>query len=223
MNEPPATRIVLVRHGESLVSVRRVVGGLDTCCGLSEWGHQQATALCQRLVDTAELADATALLSSTMPRAVETAAAIRAGVGDGALDIEPRPDLCELHPGEGDGLPWEEFTRRYGQPNWRVDPSRVLSPGGESWTSFMARAGAALRRVVAEHEGRTVVIACHGGIVQAAMVEWCRLTDLGAVVELQPHNTSLTGFTWRPAADGHPGRWRLERYNDAAHLAHLGN
>jgi len=49
------TRIVLVRHGESIVTVNRVLGGPRTCSGLSELGKLQAARLRDRIAQTQEL------------------------------------------------------------------------------------------------------------------------------------------------------------------------
>src|SRR3981081_2005764 len=43
------TKIILVRHGESNVTVSQVVGGERTCTGLSELGVRQAERLRDRL------------------------------------------------------------------------------------------------------------------------------------------------------------------------------
>ncbi len=37
--------------------------------------------------------------------------------------------------------------------------------------------------------------------------------------EVATHNTSLTEFVTVPPREGRTARWRLVRYNDAAHLA----
>ena len=39
------TRLVLIRHGESVSSVQRTMGGPRTCGGLSPLGRKQAEAL----------------------------------------------------------------------------------------------------------------------------------------------------------------------------------
>ena len=57
------TRLVLVRHGESQVTVRRVIGGPRTCSGPSDLGRRQARALHDRLASTGELTP-TVLLGS---------------------------------------------------------------------------------------------------------------------------------------------------------------
>jgi probable phosphoglycerate mutase len=208
------TRLVLVRHGESLATVNHVIGGHAGCTGLSEHGRQQAEALRDRLLCTAELRDASVILTSVLPRAVETAEIIAPAIGAGALPIQRDCDLCELHPGESDGLDWVEFESRYGAPDWGADPHRPLSPGGESWATFMGRVGATLGRLATVHAGQTVVIVSHGGIVQGSMVSFLRLPDFGLTVELWVENTSLTEWTRRRP----DSPWQLIRFADAAHI-----
>ncbi len=127
------TRIVLVRHGESACNVAGIVGGHNGCTGLTTTGVVQAEMLRDRLIATGELSHAEALYSSVLLRAVETARIIAPGVGDANLRVEERCDLCELHPGEGDGLSWAKFTELYGEPDLDANPSSPVAPGGESW------------------------------------------------------------------------------------------
>ena len=65
------TRVILIRHGESVVTVRRVLGGPRTCVGLSDLGKLQAEKLRDRLASTKEIS-ADVLISSGYPRALET-------------------------------------------------------------------------------------------------------------------------------------------------------
>ena len=207
------TTVVLVRHGESQVTVDQVVGGHAACTGLSDRGRRQAELLRDRLVASELLREAVALYASVLPRAVETARLIAPGVGAGRFEVAERCALCELHVGEGDGLPWAEFTQVHGQPPWDTDPSAPLSPGSESWTSFVARASAGLQAVADDHPGQLVVVACHGGVIEASFRVWGGLAEAAPGTRLRPENTGLTIWS---KADGHP--WRLDRYNDSAHL-----
>ena len=210
------TTLVLVRHGQSRVTVDRVVGGPKTCTGLSDLGRAQAAALRDRLLRHGGLRAATRLVASTLRRAVETAEIVRPGVGPGDLEISCHDDLCELLPGECDGLPWPEFEARYGAPPWDEDPTVPLSPGGESLAAFQARVAGALDRLAAEHAGEHVVVACHGGVIVQAMHHLARVPTGRLGTLLDPRNTGLTTFV---AVDG--GGWQLERYDDAAHLEWL--
>jgi len=207
-----STRVVLIRHGESQVTVQRVLGGPRTCTGLSELGVQQAERLRERLARTGEV-EATALYSSAYPRARETADII-APVWD--LPITTVPAFGEHDPGaECDGLTFQEFIDRFGMPDWEGDPHSVTFPGGETVAEFHHRVGAALSAAVDQHRGGVIVISCHGGVVDAVFRQLLGLPMTGGF-ELHTVNTSLTEFV-----QTRPGRWRLARYDDAAHLEGL--
>jgi len=216
MPEAVRTRLVLVRHGESRAVVDRVVAGPLGCKGLSDLGRRQVEALVARLVRTGELDRVTALLSSDLARAVETAELLAPALGN--LSVLTDPDLREIEPGEGDGLSWEEWEERYGGFHPPDDPFRAVAPGGESLAAFNFRVGATLDRLAVAHAGGTVVIACHGGIVGGSMLTFLGMSPvmgsaggLGFVA-----NTSMT--EWLVGSDGARRRWELVRYNDSAHL-----
>ena len=210
------TTVVLIRHGESEVTVRRVIGGPRTCSGLSELGRRQAAALHDRLAASGEL-EPTVLLSSGYPRARETAETIAPAFG---LPVVVDDALGEHDPGpDCDGLGFADFVDRFGMPDWETDPHGVTFPGGETVAEFHHRAGRAISRLVAEHAGGAIVVVCHGGVVDAAFRSLLRLPMTGGF-DLHTLNTSLTEFTRIPTP-GRTTRWRLVRYNDAAHLAGL--
>ncbi len=132
-----ATRMVLVRHGEAVCNVTGVCGGRSGCTGLTDKGRRQVVALRDRLELTGELAGTDVLYASVLPRAVETAELLApALVGDdrrGAATKPPRPirecGLCELHPGEADGLTWSAYSERFGAIDWDSDPGQTIAPG----------------------------------------------------------------------------------------------
>ncbi len=210
----PRTRLVLIRHGEAQAAVRQVVGGDVGCTGLSPHGARQCEALRDRLARTGELAEANVLLASTLPRAVETAEIIAPALG--GLPVEQVRDLCELHPGECDGMTWTQYQERYGDA-FRADPFQPLSPGGESLAEFFLRVNRALHRLVADHAGRTVVAACHGGVVDGSIRGFMGLPlQDPPPFGLHTVNTSIT--EWEGVRTPGGLRWRLHRYNDSAHL-----
>lgn len=205
-----STRVVLIRHGESQAQVDRIVSGHDTCTGLSLLGREQAAKLRDRLLRTAELRDVSAVYTSILPRAIETATTIAPAVGDGLTATE-LCDWCEQHPGEGEGLAFEEFDARYGVFAEGDDRTRVRAPGSESVAMFVARVEKALLRLVEEHDGESVAIVCHGGVVGCAL-EVLGGVPFGTLVRYVD-NTSITELR-------HDGdRWWLVRLNDAAHLS----
>jgi broad specificity phosphatase PhoE len=216
------TRIVLIRHGESRAQELGVLGGHSGCTGLSDLGREQVGRLRDRLASTGELAETTALYSSVMPRAVETASIIAPALGH--LDVRSECDFCEGHPGEADGLTWEELDQRFpvSQPEWTSTTKRA--PGWESWLEMGERVSRALESLVARHPGEMVVVACHGGVVVHAMLHYFGL-DLaggGSRAWIAPDNTSLTEFRFAPNPyEKSTLPVQLVRYNDHAHLGAL--
>ena len=129
--------------------------------------------------------------------------------------------FCERHPGEADGMSYDDAIAKYGYDDFEDDPSVALSPGGETWIDFHERVATAVRRVAAEHPDHTVVIACHAGVIDAAIRGLLDLPMVGGF-ELFTQNTALSELVLVPARDRRSERWRLVRYNDAAHLAGVG-
>jgi len=193
------------------------VGGAKGCRGLSELGRRQVEALRDRWLEIGMTADV--VVTSTLPRAIETAAILAAGLG--GLGIMQLETLCEIVPGECDGMTWDEFEVRFRGPDYVWDPHTPVGPGGESWVEFQARVSDAIARIAEEHAGRTVVAAVHGGVIDGSMVHFLGLPrDAGHV--LQTENASVT--EWVHVAEGRgigPGGWRLVRFNDHAHLERL--
>ncbi|MFK7918804.1 MAG: histidine phosphatase family protein [Ilumatobacter sp.] len=214
-----ATIITLIRHGESEVTVDRVIGGVRTCRGLSPLGRQQAEALRDRLITHDEL-HADVLISSDFPRAIETAEIIRPGFGEriGGGDIEQLADFGEHDPGPRiDGMSFEAYVEEFGTPEWSGDPDVEIFPGGETTRRFHERVGRGLVELERRFAGRHVVVACHGGVVDAVFRTLLGLAITGGF-DLHTLNTAITTFE-RPADS--PERWRLSRYNDTGHLVGL--
>lgn len=209
-----AMRLILVRHGDAYAGFNGVIGGPSGCAGLTPLGRRQAEALSRHFADTGHVR-ADVLLASILPRAVETAEIIAAGLGLQAVRQEC--DLCEVHTGEADGLEWSEYAARYGSFDMEAEPDRVFAPGGDSWTSFHERVRAILERIADEFAGLTVVAVCHAGVIMASIRELFGLPHPGTGARLRPANTGLTQWEHEPTLD----RWTLHSYNEHAHLAGL--
>lgn len=217
MPDEPLTRLVLVRHGESRATVDRIVAGHESCKGLTDRGRLQAEALRDRLARTGELAGTTRLVASLMERARETAEIIAPALG--GLEVDQRCGVCEIHPGPAaEGITWDDFEVSYGDMLKR-GPYHPWSPGGESWAEVNARVGAELTDLAEEHEGETIVVACHGGVVEASLITLGGL-PLSRPFDMFIDNTSMT--EWQRRLVGGQLRWKLVRLNDAAHTIDAG-
>ncbi|MHB1210080.1 MAG: histidine phosphatase family protein [Acidimicrobiales bacterium] len=208
---PLGTRIVLVRHGEAYCNALGVVGGPVGCGGLTELGEAQARALRDRLLVSREFDDTVALYTSVLPRAMQTAAIIAPGL-PAHLRAQRDCELCELHPGEADGMTWDEVIDTFGGPDWDKDPHQPFAPGGESWMDFYERCERALAALVRRHPGERVILVVHGGVIEQAMKVLER-KDPMARLKLRTEHCSLTEIEF----DGETRR--LLRYNDRAPLA----
>jgi 2,3-bisphosphoglycerate-dependent phosphoglycerate mutase len=207
-------RLVLIRHGEAECSVRGVFGGHVGCSGLTVVGRRQAERLRDRLKQSDEL-KAHVLLSSPLPRALQTADIIASAVRAGERFEEP--DLEELRPGDCDGLTREEFVRRYGEFDMLMEPGRPISPRGESWNSFSARVSRTLESLARLYDGKTVAVTSHAGFIAASIITLFQAPRPGVGTYLAPLPTSMT--EWRWSADSQ--LWQLHKYNDHHHLPEL--
>lgn len=206
------TRFVLVRHGESKTTVARRIGGYRTCSGLSDLGRVQAERLRDRWAG-GEL-EADALIASHFARARETAEILSPALGglpviedDGFGEHDPGPDC--------DGMGFDEYIERYGAGWWQGDPFAISFPGGETIAAFQFRIGQAVRRTIDAYPEQTVVVVCHGGVIDSMLRVALKSPPTGGY-EIFTLNTSITEL--HLVKDN---LWRLIRYNDVGHLAGL--
>src|SRR5690606_34675916 len=120
-----------------------------------------------------------------------------------ARDVTVEEGFGEHDPGpDCDGLTFVDFVDRYGAPDWESDPYGVTFPGGETVAEFDVRVGATLSQVIRRHPGGTIVVVCHGGVIDRIFRSLLRAPAAGTF-ELHTANTSLTEFVHVG-----PGRWR---------------
>ena len=164
-NAKSPTTLLLCRHGESQWNVEgRVQGTSLQAAGLTEQGRWQAARLAERL----RSAEVSALYSSDLLRAEETAGIIAATVGRSPeLDRRWR----EIDMGKWQGLTLAEIQERFPE-DWaatRLDPNAPRG-GGETFATFQARTLQAAAELHARHPGQTVAVVTHGGNVRACLL-----------------------------------------------------
>jgi 2,3-bisphosphoglycerate-dependent phosphoglycerate mutase len=204
------TNLYLIRHGEALGAVHDIIG--DTA--LSPLGILQSERLRDRLAATGEIA-ADVLISSTFKRARQTAEIIAPAL---RLPILFDDDVQELRDGVAEGMHVEEYRAKFGEVNFRETPFRQIAPAGENWGQFVLRAASALDRIIRQHEGKTIVIVCHGGVIGVSFLYFFGMGTLQyPQAGFDTDNTSITHWAKR-SVSGRPTRWRLMCYNDDMHL-----
>lgn len=207
---PPAdaTRILLVRHGESAPAVPGRPFPLRDGHGdppLHPDGRVQADRLAARLGADRSI---TAIYVTTLRRTHETAAPLAA-----ALGLEPAvvPDLREVHLGDWEGGELRIraaagdpiFAEVLRQERWDV------IPGAETLRAFDERIRRGVATIAAAHPGETVVAVTHGGVIGQLLA--------GA--------TQSSGFAFAGADNASiseivvtSDRLVVRRFNDRAHL-----
>lgn len=202
------THLYLIRHGEALETVQ---DGKTVEGGLSPVGVRQSELLRERLLRTGEI-QPDVLIASPLQRARETAAVI-APVLNVSVVIDS--DFEEWRADDHAVLSADEFNALWANTPDLQKPYLRFVPGGETWLEFSVRVQQALNRLLQEHEGKTIVLVTHGGVIQAAFLYF-----FGYTASVLPRagvdigNTSLTH--WYRSANR--PRWVLERFNDTHHL-----
>jgi probable phosphoglycerate mutase len=184
--------------------------------GLTPLGRTQAERLRDRLAATGEI-KANILIASTLPRARETAEIIAPALG---LPIIFDDEFQEQSPGDFDGKQWDEIKDEI--PNQHDEPYRPFGPNGENWGQFILRVGTALNRILYQHEGKTIVVVCHGGVIDASFLVFFGMNTLvPPETAFYTRNTSITVWE-RREIEGYSLRWRLTGYNDDLHTRDIG-
>lgn len=152
------TRLVLLRHGQTELSVERRYSGRGDV-PLTALGVEQAAAAAKRIAAVAGVDATTPIVSSPLGRAVATAAAVADATGG---RVEVLDGLVEADFGDWEGLTVAEAAER--DPalhrHWRADPA-VAPPGGESFDVVHRRVRRARDELIATHGAATVVVVSH--------------------------------------------------------------
>jgi ribonuclease H / adenosylcobalamin/alpha-ribazole phosphatase len=149
------TRLLLLRHGQTELSVQRRYSGRGNPA-LSEVGRQQARLAARYLGERGGIA---AVISSPLQRAYDTAAAAAKELG---LDVTVDDDLIETDFGAWEGSTFAEAAERDPELHrrWLRDTS-ATPPGGESFDDVTARVGRARARIIDAYQGTTVLVVSH--------------------------------------------------------------
>lgn len=149
------TRLLLLRHGQTALSVDRRYSGRGNP-ELTELGRQQATAAAAQL---AGKDDIVAVVSSPLGRARQTADAAAQVLH---LPVAVHEGLTETDFGAWEGLTFREAAARDPELHhrWRRDTS-VAPPGGESFDAVHQRVQRARDQLAGSYGGATVLVVSH--------------------------------------------------------------
>jgi broad specificity phosphatase PhoE len=149
------TRLLLLRHGQTELSVQRRYSGHGDP-ELTPLGQAQAAGAAARL---ARVPDVAAVLTSPLRRARQTAEVVAAATG---APLAVRERLIETDFGKWEGLTFPEARARDPQVHaeW-LGSEEVAPPGGESFAAVGRRVAEELTDVLREYPGATLVVVTH--------------------------------------------------------------
>ncbi|BBY35206.1 bifunctional RNase H/acid phosphatase [Mycolicibacter minnesotensis] len=150
-----ATQLLLLRHGQTELSVNRRYSGRGNP-PLTDTGRQQADAAARYL---AQRGGISAVISSPLQRCRDTAGAAARLLG---LDVTVDEDLTETDFGAWEGLTFTEAAERDPELHRRwLKDTAIQPPDGESFDAVQQRVRRARDRIVADHSGSTVLVVSH--------------------------------------------------------------
>jgi broad specificity phosphatase PhoE len=163
------TRLVLVRHGQTLAHAENRYAG-RTDVALTEEGIRQA----QQLAAWARTATLAAVWSSPLERARLTAGPSAAMSG---LPMQIDERLIEIDFGEGEGLTDREMHQRFRAKReaFIFDPAANPLPGGEDPHAAAVRGEAALRFIASMSPNARTLIVAHNTLFRLAL---CQMLEL---------------------------------------------
>lgn len=197
------TTLLLVRHGQTVWHEgNRYAGSSDV--PLTDVGHEQAQALA-RWAATARL---DAVWSSTLQRAIDTAAPAAEAAG---LELRTDARLVEVAFGKGEGLTRSEMGVVFPDAvdAFLRSPASVPLPGGERGYDAIARAAAAFREICAQQPDGRVLVVAHSTLLRLVL---CALLgiDPESYRQVFPNLRNATVTTLDLADDGAAA---LDSYN----------
>lgn len=200
------TRILLLRHGQSVANVEKFFAGQNDI-PLTELGIKQAE-LSAKGLSTLVLDE---IFSSPLSRAVQTALPLASHRN---LEVKILKDFIEWGAGKWEGMHFNDLKEAYPEEYyyWKNDIAHLTMPCGENAYAVRERVGKAIERLAADYEGKTVLVACHGGVIKTVPSYFADCDDEIFKVTKVPGNCSITEVVFEN------GVGSVARYSDDSHL-----
>jgi broad specificity phosphatase PhoE len=203
---PNPTRLLLVRHAEVEARYQKVFGGAVDM-DISPLGHEQAASLAKFL----RTRRFDALYASPMKRVQQTLAPV---LQNGVPPPTILPGLREVDFGDWTGHGWDAIREKFGVSafTWLDQLERGTIPNAENVVTYRERVAACLNEIRSAHDGKTVAIFCHGGVIRMMLsvlldlplprmsafeIDYASVTE----IELKPHRVEIQFLNLTPWRD----------------------
>lgn len=183
------TKIILIRHGESLANAERIYLG-HTDWDLSPLGKRQAEIAAESFSD--EKIDF--IYSSDLIRAYNTALPFAKMRG---MEIIKSTDMREINLGKWEGLKLDFIEEMWHDEfihGWKENFGTFTPPEGESIKHLSERIYKEIFRIGKLHPGKTVLIATHAAAIRSFWGLLCGIPyeELAAKVQFPPNASATT-------------------------------
>lgn len=165
------TKLIIIRHGQSLGNANRVFLG-HTDKDMSELGYKQANATSEHLKDV----KIDKIYSSDLIRAYNTAlphAKIR------NMEINISKNLREIYVGAWENRSFQEIVDKWGREmyenEWFNNFGLFTFPEGESIIDGGIRFYNELKAICEENMGKTLLIAAHAAVIRSF---WAKISGI---------------------------------------------
>ncbi len=201
------SKVVLVRHAESLANKEGIYQGQTHDTDLSPLGQLQAQAVARRLAELGIRHVVSSPLKRTFQTAIEIAKCI-----DCDVTIESR--IIETNHGIWEGKHKNWIAENYGDiySLWLTKPSAVVFPGGESFMETVARVQSFLSDTALDED---TILVTHDNIIRIALALSANL-DLDLIWRFELESAALNFFE-KTNKNGQT-KLRLLMANDVRHL-----
>ena len=184
------TNLILIRHGFSIANEANVFAGFYDI-DLTPTGVRQA----ERCAAFLRNEPIDAVCASDLKRAFHTAEPVARELG---LPLIPEPGMREIRAGDWEALPFDELRVKFPKEYeiWMNDIGNAQCPNGESVKEFSARILAAVAKIAAANNGKTVCIGTHATPIRAVCTAAAGLPAERMAEIPWVRNASISRFVW---------------------------
>ena len=204
------TRLIITRHGYSEYNQTRMYTG-QVDVALTDLGLRQADRTAEYVADTYRI---DAIYSSDLKRAMSTAIPLSERIG---IPVIREPRIKEIYGGLWENKLRPEIDKLY-HDDYQVYKTTIglaRCTGGESLAELQARALAGMKDIAEAHDGQTVFVATHGGVLLALASAWMGLPPAKMHETPPATNSSITEVVYEN------GEFTIKTYSYDAHLGDL--
>lgn len=188
--------LLFIRHGQTTWNTEHRLPGQLPGVTLNDTGRKQTA----RLADALHILPLSAIISSPLERAHDTAEIIAQGRG---LNVQLEPDLMDTNVGHWAGKLYDELSKS--DPDWKAyvrDPT-IAPAGVETFPQVQQRVVAAIERWrIKESIGAYAVFVAHADVVKLLIAHYTGL-EAGRAGSIFIDNASVTVVEFE---DEHPPR-----------------